>query len=127
MGLLDHRGRPRDRPWLPRVSRENSHLRDETVTPSWNRLNEARVVGRIADGATELRNGNVDGLVEVTKTSIGPDAGTQFLPGHDLPRVFQQHFQKLEWLLLNLDPDSSFAQFSGVRVNFVGPKPQDRS
>jgi len=41
--------------------------------------------------------------------------------------MFQQYFQQFERLLLNLDSESGFAQFSGVRINFIGPKSQDRS
>ena len=55
-------------------------------------------------------------MIEINKRVLGPDFLLQLLPGHYLPRIFQQRLQNKEGLFLQMDFGAAFAQLSGTKV-----------
>jgi hypothetical protein len=64
-------------------------------------------------------------MIEVHEGVGGPNSLPKLLLGHDLAGVFDQDCENLEGLLLELDPDSPFAQFSGLEVQLKNPELHD--
>jgi hypothetical protein len=95
------------------------HGGNEPIPPSRNGLNESWILGDVAQGAAELRDGNIHGLIEVPITGLRPDTFVQLLAGDKFARSFQQGQQDLERLLLHLDPDAGLAKFAFFKVDFV--------
>jgi hypothetical protein len=49
----------------------------------------------------------------------------ELLPGDDLARMFEQKFQNLKWLLLELDLHPLLAQLASLQVGFENAKAHD--
>ena len=98
---------------------------DEAISAPGDRFNVARIIGGIREGDSQFSYRNIDGLIEVAKAIVGPNAGSQFFSGYNLSRLFQQDLQQFERLLLKFDPDTRFAEFSRAKVDLVGTKSHD--
>src|SRR3984885_12962115 len=105
---------------------DKRHVRNETIAALWKSLYISRILSRVPQRAPELRDCNVDCLVEITKTFVRPDAAAQFLPGDDFPRMFKQDFQQFQWLLLDSDSHTRFAQLARLERNLKGSKSHDQ-
>jgi len=55
-------------------------------------------------------------LFEVNESIRWPDYLAQLVPSNDLTRMLQQHLQNLEWLILELDLDTTFTEFSSTKI-----------
>jgi hypothetical protein len=67
------------------------------------RLDIAGIVSGISEGAAELANRDVDGLIEVAKGFVGPQLVPQLIPAHRFPWMLKQDLQQLQRLLLHSD------------------------
>ena len=94
------------------------HRRHESVTSASHCFNEAGIVSRIAERVADFVDGLVEAMVEVNEGVLGPEVLLKLLAGNDLSRLFQEHGENLEGLLLQLDPDPLPAKFSGPEIDF---------
>jgi hypothetical protein len=103
----------------------NGHIRNESITTSWKRLNVSRIVGGVAERSPKLCDGYVDGLIKIPIAFVWPYSVAQFIAGNHRARAFQQYLQQLQGLLLHPDPCAGFAEFSRLETQFIGPEPND--
>ena len=99
---------------------------DEPVPATWQRFDEPRVLGAVAQGVAELVDSCVEAFFEL-HSRIGPDCAAQFLPRHDVAAAFQQQRKHPKWLLLKPDLRSAFAQLAGAQVELERPEPDECS
>jgi hypothetical protein len=66
-------------------------------------------------------------MIEVDEGVRRPELVPQFVSGDNFSRVFQQRSENLQWLLLQLHPQSTTSQFTCLEINFKDPKPDDPS
>src|SRR5271167_5218626 len=78
------------RPFGPGVRIDDRHIRDEAIATLWKSLEKSRILGRVPQCTPKLRDRNINGLVEITETFVGPDPAAQLLPSDDFPRTLQQ-------------------------------------
>src|ERR1700677_3263405 len=105
---------------------DKRHLRNETIAALWKSLYISRILSRVPQCAPELRDCDVDCLVEITKAFVGPDAAAQLLPGDHFPGTFEQDLQQFQRLLLDSDSQTCFAQFARVKRNLKGSESHDQ-
>ena len=105
---------------------DKRHVRNETIATFWKSLDISRILSRVPQSAPELRDCNVDRLVEITKTFVGPDSAAEFLPGDDFPRTFQQDLQQFQRLLLDSDSHTRFAHLARLERNLIGSESHDQ-
>ena len=72
---------------------------EKPVAASRNRLDEARVLGRVAERIPNLINCFVEAVIKINNRPR-PEPASQLLPAHQFSRFFQQHRENLEGLLL---------------------------
>ncbi len=93
------------------------------ITAARDGLDEARVLGRIAERFANLIDCFVEAVVKIHDRA-GPESAAQFLPGHQFSRFLEQHCQHLERLLLQPEAQATFRQPAGSKIDFEDPKPQ---
>src|SRR6266516_3532475 len=96
---------------------------EEPITAARDGLDEARVLGRIAERFANLIDCFVEAVVKIHDRA-GPESAAQFLPGHQFSRFLEQHCQHLERLLLQPEAQATFRQPAGSKIDFEDPKPQ---
>src|SRR6266516_5224832 len=96
---------------------------EEPITAARDGLDEARVLGRIAERFANLIDCFVEAVVKIHDRA-GPESAAQFLPGHQFSRFLEQHCQHLERLLLQPDAQAMFRQLAGSKIDFEDPKLQ---
>jgi hypothetical protein len=84
-------------------------------------------LGRILQCGSELRDGDVDRVIEVAKALGWPDPSLELLALNYFPCSLQEYSQYLERLVLKPDGHTCFSQFSGIQVGFIGAKPDSTS
>ena len=89
--------------------------RDEAIASARQRLDEARVVGRVAERLAQLLDRRVEGVVEVDEGVGRPEPFAHRLAGDDLARAFQEHRQQLKRLVLQLQSDAVPAKLTAPR------------
>jgi len=103
---------------------------ERTFIQLWNRLPTSLSEHRpgtlcgIAQGFAQPIDGGVDAVIDVHKSVRRPKLLPELLPGDDLARMFQQKFQNLKRLLLELDLHPLFAQLASLQVGFESAKTQ---
>jgi hypothetical protein len=63
---------------------------------------------------TQLLDGTVQAEVEINERILRPKSFLQLFASHDLPGTLQEHRQYLKGLILKLDPQPGFSEFSGL-------------
>jgi hypothetical protein len=63
---------------------------DETVSPARNRLNESRVIGRIAESHAKFPYGRVDAFIEANEGIGRPNLGLQLFACNHLTGMLQE-------------------------------------
>jgi hypothetical protein len=106
---------------------DNRHFRNEAITAFWKCLNISGTFGRVAQRISELRYGDVDSLVKITKILVRPDPVPQLLPGDDFSGPLQQYLQQFHGLLLDPDFHTRFAYFVRSERNLKSSEPNDGS
>lgn len=61
-------------------------------------------------------------MIEINEGVRRPEGSSQFVPGNNLSRSEQQHFQNLERLLLQTNSQSMLAQFSSSKIDLENAK-----
>jgi hypothetical protein len=89
-------------------------------------FNEARARGRVAQGRSQTVDGSVQAMVEIDEGVRGPESLANPLTGHYLSRMFQQHYQDLEWLVLKLYFIALLAQLAQARINLKDTEAKSR-
>src|ERR1700693_2592153 len=117
--------RHRFQPFSGGVCIDNRDVRNEAIATFWKSLDESRILSRVPQCTPKLRDCDIDSLVEITKTFVGPNSDAQFLPGDDFPRTLQQYLQQFHRLLLDSDSQTGFAHFARVERNLVGSESHD--
>ena len=105
-----------------RIHRTFVQTGHKAVTTTWDRLNEGRVFGRIAQSSAELADRDIHGMVEVSKTVFRPNTGLQFLAGDQVSRVFQQDLQYSEGLILEFDAAPGLTDLSRLEIGLKIPR-----
>jgi hypothetical protein len=96
---------------------------EKPVASSSDGLDEAGILGRIAYGVSNLADRLVQAVIEVNGRPR-PQPDTQFLSGHQFSRLFQEHDQQSEWLLLQPDALAVFGQPAKPKIGFEYSKPK---
>jgi hypothetical protein len=93
---------------------------DETVAATGQGLDEAGIIGGVAEGFAELVDGGVEAVAEIDKGVLRPDALAELIAGDELAGVFEESGQNLKGLARKLDANPGFAQFTGGKVHGEG-------
>src|SRR5580700_10365577 len=109
--------RQRFRPFGADLRIDNRNIRNKAIAAFRKSLDKSWILSRVTQGATELPNCDVEGLVEIPETLVGPDSAAQLLPGNDFPRMFQKYLQQFQRLLLHSDSQTRFAHFARLKRN----------
>ena len=99
-------------------------LTDESISPTRQRLDKARTLGRVTQHFPNLVNGGIQVVVDVDK-GVRPEPFLQFVPGHYLAGMLQQNAKNLKRLAAELQLYSILAQFACTKVNFEIFKSQE--
>src|SRR6266571_5989994 len=94
---------------------------EEPITAARDGLDEARVLGRIAERFANLIDCFVEAVVKIHDRA-GPESAAQFLPGHQFSRFLEQHCQHLERLLLQPEAQATFRQPAGFEDRLRRPQ-----
>jgi len=81
-------------------------LTDEAVTAPRQRLDVARLLGRVAQSISQSLDRCVDAVIELYNGVVGPQPNADILPQNSFTRPFQKHLQDLKRLLLQSDSNS---------------------
>jgi hypothetical protein len=79
-------------------------------------LDEARRVGGVAQGLSQLIDRGVQAVVEVNEGIRRPDLGAEFFPIYYFPRVTEQDAENAKGLFLQFDPQSLLMKFPRTQV-----------
>src|SRR6266702_2556540 len=110
--------------WPPVSGRVDwSDVGEETVAATGDGLNEARILGRVAQRFTDLVDGFIQAVIEVDDR-LAPEFLAQLLPGYQLSGFFQEHRENLKRLFLQPDAQATLCQFSGSKIDLEDTKPQ---
>ena len=97
--------------------------RDEAIAPARQRLDEPRVLGRVAEHLAQLLDRRVEGVIEIDEGVGGPEPLAHRLAGDHLARALEEHHQQLKRLLLQLQPDALAPKLPRLEIDFEGPEP----
>jgi hypothetical protein len=100
-------------------------VRDESIASPGDRLDEARVVGIIAERGTQALDGGVQAMFEIDVRPRGPERVPQLLARDHPATAFEEHAQDEEWLLLKADSRVSGRQRACVAVQRKGAEMED--
>ena len=81
-------------------------------------FDEAWIVWTVTQGFAQALDRVIQSLIEINERVSRPDSPSELLPRDDLARMFQQHLQKMEGLLLELYLDALLAQLPGTQIHF---------
>src|SRR5262249_11481130 len=95
---------------------------DEAVASTRDRLDKARLIGRLAEGVAQFLNGRVDAMVELDDGVVRPQSQPDLVAQHDVAGMIEHHDQNPDRLLAQLDADAALAQFPRPNIEFEGPK-----
>ena len=87
-------------------------MRQKTVTPLRHSFYEPWILGVVAQGFAHPVDRFVEAAFEIDDDAAGPKAPLEFVPRYDFARVFDQRYQRLKRLLLQLNPATLLAQFA---------------
>ena len=99
------------------------YIREEPIAAASDSLDEAGILGRIAQCFSNLGNCFVEAVIEVYDR-VRPKLGAQFFPGEQLTRSLKQHGPQLKRLLLQPDGLTALGQFAGSNIGFKNAKAQ---
>src|SRR5271170_4276895 len=99
---------------------------DEPVSPAWDRLDEPRVNGGVAECATEAVDCGVQSVLEIAKGTRRPQGLLQFFAGDDLSSGVNQQDERLESLTGKPNPRACLLQLARVREKFEVTEPDGR-
>src|SRR4029077_13073348 len=91
---------------------------DKAITALWDRFDEAGQFCRVPQGVPKPLDGIVQPLIEIHEGVCSPDPLPKLFSGYQFARMSQENLQKLERLVLEFDPDPSFAQFPTTQIHF---------
>src|SRR5262249_39948928 len=95
---------------------------NKAVTALGESFNEARAVGGVAEGFSQLVDGLVQAVIEIDEGVGGPEFVAQLLAGNDFTGMFQKHDQDLEGLFLEPDLRAMLTQFTGPQIDLKRAK-----
>ncbi len=87
------------------------HRTKKPVAFARERLDVARVGGRITQGLADLVDRRIETLIKIHECVAAPEPLAYFLPCHDAALCFEQHDENLKRLLLQLDSNAILTQF----------------
>src|SRR6516165_3957148 len=98
---------------------------EEAVAAAGQSLDEARIVGGIAQGFAQLVDGGSQAVVEVNESVRRPVLLAQLLASHHFAGVLKKNGQYVNGLVVNLDTFDLLPQFSRGEVHIERPKAQN--
>ena len=108
-------------------SRRQPSRRDEPISASRKRLDEARVVGVVAERRSQPLHGGIEAVLEIDERAVGPQPLAQLVPGDDVAWTLEHHPEDFERLLLQPDADAVLPQLAGSDVELERAKAQPLS
>src|SRR5690242_20663762 len=75
---------------------------EKPIAASRDGLDEARILGRVAEHISNLINCFVETVIKINNRPR-PEPALQLLPVHQFSRLFQEHRENLKGLLLQLE------------------------
>src|SRR5690349_18598296 len=90
------------------ISRFCFYSCNEAIAPLGQGFNELGTLGRILQGGSELRDGDVDRVIEVAIALGWPDPSLELLALYYFPCALQEYSQYLERLVLKPDGYTCF-------------------
>lgn len=103
--------------------RNGFHRGNEAISTAWQCFHEARFPGGIFQNLAHSFYRRVDAVFELDDGVIRPEPALQFLAGYQFPWSLQQDRQHFDRLSAEFQLEAVMVQFSGVRVELVGSKP----
>jgi hypothetical protein len=91
---------------------------DEAVASAGEGLDEAWVVGGVAEGFADFVDGGAEGVVEVDGGVFAPEAELEVFAGDNFAGLLQKSREDFEGLALDLDAPARFPQFFCLQVGF---------
>src|SRR5688572_22873240 len=101
--------------------------RDESISPSRKRLDEARVVGGVAKRRSQPLHGGVEAVLEIDKRAVRPEPLAQLVPGDHVAWTLEHQSKDFERLLLQPDAHAVLPQLAGSDVELERAKAQPLS
>ena len=122
-----HLTRQRPRAWSGGRGWPIGHARrgDEPVAPPRHRLDKAGRVGRVAQRVAQPFHRGVQSVFEVDEGIIGPEALAEFFARDKLARLFEQHREQLQRLLLKAETCARLSQLARAQIEFEDAKPDE--
>ena len=80
---------------------------DESISPARHGFDVSWIVGRVAQGTSQLIQRRVQAVLEIDEGTFLPDLLAQLLVGNHLARMRQQAQQNLQWLAGQADADTA--------------------
>ena len=97
--------------------------RDETISTSWNRLDAARSLGRIAERVAKAAHGRVQPMLEINEGAVRPERLNEFGAQHDLPGAPEEERQDTERLVLQKDPPAVARELARAEIQVERAEP----
>ena len=91
---------------------------DEAVASAGEGLDEAGVVGGVAEGFADFVDGGAEGVVEVDGGVFAPETELEVFAGDDFAGFLEECSEDFEGLALDLDASARFPQFFCLQVGF---------
>ncbi|HVN18888.1 MAG TPA: hypothetical protein VMU05_08950 [Dongiaceae bacterium] len=97
------------------------HRRDETVTVTSDRFDEARMRGVILQRGAKPANRNVEAKIALN-VGIRPNGPNDLSPRDQLFRALGEQSEYVEWFVLKGNPDAVVEQFASIKVHHESTK-----
>jgi hypothetical protein len=100
----------------------NVRLRDPSIPTARQGLDVPRLTRAIVEKIAKPAHRCIDAMIEINDGVMGPELLPDFLPGHNLPGMFQQQAEDLKRLFGEKEPSSALVQFASSEVQPIRPK-----
>src|SRR5262249_46938977 len=97
---------------------------DETVAAPMQRLHKSGLIGFIANYGAQPLHGSVKAVLEIDKSSFGPQLAAEFVARQQFAGLAQQHEENVEGLVLKANPQAVLPQLAGADVERKSSKPE---
>ena len=98
---------------------------DEPVAVAWNRLDEARALGRVAKRLAKLADCGVQTVIEDDEGVCGPEVLTQFLASNDDAAPVQQQDEGFERFVLQANTSAVLSELTRAQVQLENTEADD--
>ena len=102
----------------------HAHVRQESIAALRHRLDEPRRRRGVAEGLSNLLDGNIERRLEIDVRVLGPECSAQFLTRHELAGALREERQDAGRLILQRHAPALACQLAGRDVQFERAEPE---